>query len=97
MKNDYILGDEDIILTSLYGLNSYPERFRLVKVYDKENNKTLYLLTNQLSWTADTIFQLFKARWDVGSCLFSIRSISFLKLSSILSVFILDRSLGREK
>ena len=62
MKNDYILGVEDIILTSLYGLKAYPERFRLDKVYDKENDKTLYLLTNQLSWTADTISQLFKAR-----------------------------------
>lgn len=97
MKNDYILRDEDIILTILYGLKAYPERFRLVKVYDKENDKTLYLLTNKSSWTADPISQLFKATWDVGSCLFSKRSISFLKQSSILSVFILDRSLGREK
>lgn len=78
------MGDEDMILTSLFGLKTYSERFRLAKVYDRENDKTLYILTNQWSWTTDTIPQLFKDRWDAGSCLFSILPISFQKLLSIL-------------
>jgi len=31
----------------------------------QENDQELVLLTNNLSWTADTISQLYKARWDV--------------------------------
>jgi len=64
-KHDHILCDEDIRLTGFYPSKAYPERLRLVKVYDKENDQTLHLLTNQLSWTADTISQLYKARWDI--------------------------------
>jgi len=29
------------------------------------NDQYLTLLTNQLTWTADTVSQLYKARWDV--------------------------------
>lgn len=64
-KHEHILSDEDIRLTGFYSSKDYPETLRLVRVYDKENDQTLYLLTNQLSWTADTISQLYKARWDV--------------------------------
>lgn len=64
-KKDHILSDEDIVLTGFYPKKAYPETLRVVKVYDQVNDQMLYLLTNQRSWTADTISQLFKARWDV--------------------------------
>lgn len=64
-KHDYILSDQDIHLTGFYSSRKYPKRLRIVRVYDEKNNQTLTLLTNQLSWTADTISQLYKARWDV--------------------------------
>jgi len=64
-KHDHILSDEDIKLTGYYSSKNYPDRLRIVKVYDKINEQELILLTNQLSWTADTISQLYKARWDV--------------------------------
>jgi len=64
-KHDHILSDEDIKLTGFYSSKKYPKKLRIVKVYDKENDQMLILLTNNLSWTADTISQLYKARWDV--------------------------------
>jgi hypothetical protein len=64
-KHDHILSDEDILLTGFYASKNYPKRLRVVKVYDQENDQTLYLLTNQLSWTAHTISELYKARWAV--------------------------------
>ena len=64
-KHEHILSDEDIKLTGFYSSQKYPDKLRIVKVYDKDNDQTLVLLTNNLSWTADTISQLYKARWDV--------------------------------
>lgn len=64
-KHEHILSDQDIRLAGFYTSNKYPKRLRIVKVYDKDNDQTLILLTNQLTWTADTISQLYKARWDI--------------------------------
>ena len=64
-KHEHILSDQDIELTGFYSSKKYPKTMRIVKVYDAENDKNLVLLTNNLSWTADTISQLYKARWDV--------------------------------
>ena len=64
-KHEHILSDEDIILTGFYTSKKYPKKLRVLKVYDSVNDQYLFLLTNQMSWTADTISQLYKARWDV--------------------------------
>jgi transposase len=64
-KHDHILSDQDIQLTGYYSSDKYPKHLRIVKVFDEVNDQTLILLTNQLSWTADTISQLYKARWDI--------------------------------
>lgn len=64
-KHDHILSDEDIVLTGFYSAQKYPKGLRIVRIHDPNNDQTLVLLTNNLSWTADTISQLYKARWDV--------------------------------
>ena len=64
-KHEHILSDEDIRLTGFYPSQDYPKKLRIVRVYDAHNDQMLILLTNQLSWTADTISQLYKARWDI--------------------------------
>jgi len=64
-KQDHILSDEDIVLTGFYSAKKYPKSLRIVKVYDQINDKELVLLTNNMFWTADTISQLYKARWEV--------------------------------
>ena len=64
-KHEHILSDEDITLSGFYSSKSYPKALRIVTVYDQQNDQELVLLTNNLNWTADTISQLYKARWDI--------------------------------
>jgi len=64
-KHEHILSDQDIKLLGFYPSRNYPKNLRIVRVFDAENDQTLILLTNQLTWTADTVSQLYKARWDV--------------------------------
>ncbi|MBA3986446.1 MAG: transposase [Flavobacteriales bacterium] len=33
--------------------------------YGTKNQQTIEVITNQMSWTANTINQLYKARWEV--------------------------------
>ncbi|MBK6699284.1 MAG: IS4 family transposase [Saprospiraceae bacterium] len=58
-KHEHILSDQDIYLTGFYSSQNYPNKLRKVKVYDEINDQTLILLTNNLSWTAETISQLY--------------------------------------
>ncbi len=64
-KHPHIVGDENIEFKTKKGSKDYPKTIRLVKVYDAEKDQYLELLTNNFIWTADTISQLYKARWDV--------------------------------
>ncbi len=66
-KHEHILSDAEIRLTGFYSRQNYPKNLRIVKVYDEINDQTLILLSNNLSWTADTISQLYKARWSIES------------------------------
>lgn len=64
-KQEHILSDQDIRLSGLFTEHKYPKKLRIVKVFDKEKNQELVLLTNNMSWTADTISQLYKSRWAI--------------------------------
>lgn len=64
-KHKHIISDQTIRLTGFYTSKKYPKPLRIVKVYNAENDQYLTLVTNNLSWTANTISQLYKARWDV--------------------------------
>ena len=41
------------------------EVLRLVHVYKEDENKVIVIITNQLDWTARTIADLYKKRWDI--------------------------------
>ncbi len=64
-EHQHILSDQIIRLTGVETQKKYPGKLRAVEVYDEENDQILIFLTNQLTWTADMISQLYKARWDV--------------------------------
>jgi IS4 transposase len=67
LTNQDILKDELISLTGLkavdVGINN--EHLRLVHVYKEDENKVIVIITNQLDWTARTIAELYKKRWDI--------------------------------
>jgi len=61
----HILIDEIIELTGYHSHKKYPKTLRRVAIYDEKNNQTIELITNQMSWTANTISELYKSRWEV--------------------------------
>ena len=64
-KSQNILKDQKVLLENPQTRKSYPNKLRMVTVYDAKNNKTMYLLTNNFNWTADTISELYRQRWQV--------------------------------
>ena len=64
-KHQHVLKDEIIELTGAESKSKYPKRLRRIAVWDEENQQIIELITNQMSWTANTISELYKARWQV--------------------------------
>jgi len=64
-EDEHIIVDEVIELTEEDSKQSYPDRLRRVVVYDSLNNQTIELITNNFTWTASTIAELYKQRWQV--------------------------------
>ena len=64
-RHQHILKDEIIELTDVQTQNKYAKRLRRVAVWDEKNEQQIELITNQMSWTANTIGELYKARWQV--------------------------------
>jgi len=60
-----VLCDQTIKLTGVKSLEAYPEQLRRVHYYDKEHENHLYFLTNNFSYPALTIADLYKQRWQV--------------------------------
>lgn len=64
-RSQNILKDEKALLENPKTRKSYPGKLRIVTVYDEKNSKTLYLLTNNFTWTAETISELYRQRWQI--------------------------------
>ena len=64
-KSLNILKDETVLLANPETRKSYPKKLRIVTVFDEKNNKTMYLLTNDFTWTAETISELYRQRWQI--------------------------------
>ena len=65
MDNDHILEDVSIILSNPQSYQNYPGRLRLVKIWDKELNCEMTFMTNNFSWTAKTVAEIYKERWNI--------------------------------
>lgn len=64
-RHQHILIDEIIELKNQTSKEKYPKRMRRVSVWDDVNNQAVELITNQMTWTANTIGELYKSRWQV--------------------------------
>ncbi len=62
-----ILKDEIITLTGDKAIKTgiSEKQLRLVSVYKEDENKVIQIISNQLTWTARTIADLYKKRWDI--------------------------------
>ena len=64
-RHKNILVDEIIELRTQASRKKYPKRLRRVAVWDAKNEQTIEIITNQMSWTANTISELYKSRWQI--------------------------------
>lgn len=64
-KDEHIIKDEIISLTEESTKKSYPANLRRVVIYDSQKDRTIEVITNNFSWTASTIAELYKQRWMI--------------------------------
>jgi hypothetical protein len=64
-RHQHLLKDEIIELTGTNTKDKYPKKLRRVALWDDKNGQTIEVITNQMSWTANTITELYRARWEV--------------------------------
>ena len=57
--------DQTVVLTVPLSAQGYPEKLRLVRFFDTQNNKRMTFLTNNFALDAFTITQLYKSRWKI--------------------------------
>ena len=60
-----VLKDERIGFVLEEALKDYPEDLRLVTYHDEVHNKTYHFLTNNFIFSAKTIADIYKARWQI--------------------------------
>lgn len=66
-KHPEITVDEKFLLENPALRKKYPKKLRHVFVYNDKNDVTLELVTNNFSWTAETISELYLSRWQIES------------------------------
>lgn len=64
-KHQHILKDEMIELKNKSSKEKYPKKLRRIAVWDDLNEQVIELITNQMNWSANTIGELYKSRWNV--------------------------------
>ena len=64
-RHEHILIDEVIELSGYQSKNKYPKKLRRIAIWDDENEQVIELITNQMTWTANTISELYKSRWQI--------------------------------
>lgn len=77
-KSLNILKDGKVLLENPETRKFYENKLRMVAVYDEKNKTTVYLLTNNFNWTAQTISDLYRQRWQI--------EIFFRDLKSLLKI-----------
>lgn len=63
LKNIY--SDHIIELKGFYTKQKYPYLLRRIRCKDPETGKIIVVLTNQFDWSAKTISQIYKDRWQI--------------------------------
>ncbi len=64
-RHTNILVDEYIELTGENSKSDYRKKLRRVVVYNEEKKYVIEILTNNFTWTANTISELYKSRWMI--------------------------------
>lgn len=63
--NKSILSDQIILPHGYQTFKKYPRKLRRIEYYDEERDKKLVFITNYFHCQAQTIADIYKARWDI--------------------------------
>jgi len=63
--NRNVLSDQVIELGGFYSRKKYPGPLRRLEVWDEENERTVVLLTNHMTFGSTTIAAVYKDRWQI--------------------------------
>ena len=64
-KNNDVISDIRIKLQGYYQQKAYPKELREIHYWDAENERIFSFLTNNFTLSANTIAQIYKARWQI--------------------------------
>lgn len=64
-KTTGVQADQIVVLANAKSRSLYPEAFRRVRYYDRENNSRVVLLTNNFAISAVTVADIYRSRWQV--------------------------------
>ena len=64
-ESDNIVGDKQIVLIGQQTRGRYKKPLRLVQVADPETGEIIPFLTNNFFWTAKTVSELYRHRWEI--------------------------------
>lgn len=64
-KSSGLKCDQIVVPTGFYARKNYPDKLRIIKVFDSEKEQQLNLLTNQMTLPAFIIAELYRCRWQV--------------------------------
>jgi len=64
-KDQNVLHDCNIRLVGPSGQREYPKLLRMVRFWDETNQNELVFISNNRSWTATTVAQIYKQRWSI--------------------------------
>ena len=65
IRQKHITCDQEIKLSNTVSKRKYPKSLRRLSVWDEKNEQYIELITNNFTWSADTIRKLYKARWTI--------------------------------
>lgn len=81
-KNKNIQCDWEGHMELLPSKEKYPKKIRMVQVWDEEQQMYLDLLTNNFTWTASAISELYRRRWSIEQFFKEIKT--HLKIKSLV-------------